>query len=91
MSMSRRSLGLIIAVAMLPGCMKDMGEGVVSRFKGAEPDAAAPAGKPKKAVVRASDSSEIIKALQGRPSVLISGTPYSRVADAVIASDARVA
>ncbi|MGH1413962.1 MAG: TolC family protein [Pelagimonas sp.] len=91
MSMSRRSLGLIIAVAMLPGCMKDMGEGVVSRFKGAEPQASAPASKPKKAVVRASDASEIIRELQGRQAVLISGTPYSRVADAVIASDARVA
>lgn len=96
MSMSRRSLGLIIAVAMLPGCMADMGEGVVSRFKGAEPQTAAgtsvsAAPKPKKAVVRASDASEIIRALQSRPSLLISGTPYSRVADAVMASDARVA
>lgn len=92
MSSSRRSLGLIIALAMLPGCMKDMGEGVVSRFKGAEPGAAAPESRTaKKTVVRASDASEIIKTLQARPSVLMSGTPYSRVADAVIASDARVA
>ncbi|WGW05286.1 TolC family protein [Tropicibacter oceani] len=91
MSSSRRSLGLIIAVAMLPGCMKDTGEGTVSRFLGVEPKAEAPSGAAQKAVVKPAEASEIIRALQTRPSVLMSGTPYSRVADAVIASDARVA
>ncbi|CUH78777.1 TolC family protein [Tropicibacter naphthalenivorans] len=92
MSKSRRSLGLIAILAMLPGCMKDMGDGVVSRFKGAEPTATAPADpKLQKAVAKPSDASEIIHALQTRPSVILSGTPYSRVADAVIASDSRVA
>ncbi|MFZ7091617.1 TolC family protein [Primorskyibacter sp. 2E233] len=91
MSTSRRNLGLIIAFAMLPGCMKDMGEGTVTRFMGVEPKAQAPSGGATKAVVKPADASEIIHALQIRPSVLMSGTPYARVADAVIASDARVA
>ena len=41
--------------------------------------------------MKPSDASEIIYALQTRPSVIVSGTPYARVADAVIASDSRVA
>ncbi|WP_136439771.1 TolC family protein [Pacificoceanicola onchidii] len=93
--MSRRSLGWIIAVAMLPGCTKDMGEGTVSRFIGGAPKVATPeavaepAAQPRE--VKGAEGSAIIGALQARPSVLLSGTPYSRVADAVIASDARVA
>ncbi len=95
MRMSRRSLGWIIAVAMLPGCTKDMGEGTVSRFIGGAPKVATPeavaepAAQPRE--VKGAEGSAIIGALQARPSVLLSGTPYSRVADAVIASDARVA
>ena len=98
MSMSRRSAGLIAALAVLPGCMKDMGEGGVSRFLTAEPKLAAePApgqqapAQVQKAVLPKGQSSDIIRALQARPSVLEPGTPYARVADAVIASDARVA
>jgi len=96
MKLSRRNAGLIVAVAALAGCMKDMGEGGVSRFLGAEPNVAAaqaPAARStaQKAVLKPAEASEIIYALQTRPSVLQPGTPYARVADAVIASDARVA
>ncbi len=88
----RQSLGMIIALMMLPGCLKDMGEGTVSRFKGGEPAATAPQKSPATAaVVKPSDASPVIHALQTRPSVIEPGTPFAQVADAVIASDARVA
>lgn len=90
--MSRRSLGLIAALAVLPGCMTDTGEGVVSRFMGMEPTATASAGKKaEKASVTPAEASATIAALQKRTSALVPGTPYARVADAVMASDARVA
>ncbi|MDA7426241.1 TolC family protein [Thalassococcus lentus] len=66
----------------------------MSRFLGAQPEVGVASDaepKAQKAVSRPSDASEIIKTLQHRPSVLVSGTPYSRVAEAVIASDSRVA
>lgn len=94
MRLSRRIVWPVAAMAALSGCMKDMGEGGVSRFLGTQPQVAAaeaPAPKVQKAVVKPSDASEIIHALQTRPSALEPGTPYARVADAVIASDARVA
>lgn len=79
-------------LALLPGCMKPMGEGNVSRFLGQEPTATAPKkSAATKAVVKPSDASPIIYALQTRPSLVLPGTPYARVAEAVIASDSRVA
>lgn len=93
MSKSRQSLGVVAILALLPGCMNPMGgEGAVSRFLGAEPTATAPkAPGATLAVTKPSDASPIIHALQTRPSLVQPGTPYARVADAVIASDARVA
>jgi adhesin transport system outer membrane protein len=83
---------MLIAVIVLPGCMNDMGDGIVSRFKGATPFAVAASDDgAQPAVARTSDASDIIAALQSRTSVLIPGTPYSQIAQAVIASDARVA
>lgn len=83
---------MIAAIAILPGCMKDTGDNSVTRFLGVQPEVSGGANpKAQKAVAKASDASEIIHALQTRPSVLMPGTPYARVADAVIASDARVA
>ncbi|WP_349539497.1 TolC family protein [Sagittula sp. NFXS13] len=90
MSKSRQSLGMIAILALLPGCMSDLGE-TVSRFRGSEATAPTGTGPVQKAVVKPSDASELIHALQTRPTVIISGTPYSQVADAVIASDTRVA
>ncbi len=83
---------MIAMTAIVAGCSTDIGEGFVSRFRGAE--ATIPTEQDagvRKAVVRPGDASEIIAALQARPSVIISGTPYARVSHAVIASDARVA
>ncbi|MBS0125601.1 TolC family protein [Thetidibacter halocola] len=94
MRLSRRNVGLIVAVTVLPGCMKDMTEGGVSRFLGgAEPRLAETSDAPgvRNAVVRSAEVSPIIHALRTRPSVLVPGTPYDRVAQAVIASDAHVA
>lgn len=99
MKTSRRSLGWIIAAAMLAGCAGDTGDGVVSRFVGGAGKAEAPQAPAQNVAlkrtetgeVKGAEGSAIIGALQARPSVLLSGTPYSRVADAVIASDARVA
>ncbi len=92
MTLSRRNAGLVVAVAMLSGCMTTTGEGTVSRFLGAQAAFLGVGGpRPEKAVVNKADASEIIHALKSRPSVLQSGTPYAQVADAVIASDARVA
>ncbi len=83
---------MIIALMVLPGCLKDMGGGEVSRFRAAEPEAAAETGTDiKPAVVKPADASPVIYALQTRPTALEPGTPYSRVAEAVIASDSRVA
>ncbi|MBP0482290.1 TolC family protein [Sagittula salina] len=87
--MSRRSLGALTFFVMLSGCMSDLGE-QVSRFRGSE-SVAPMRGGAQKAVVKPSDASKIINALQLRPSVVITGTPYAQVSDAVIASDARVA
>lgn len=81
---------MIAALALLPGCMGNMADGPVSRFKGAD-DQVRGQGLTKAALVKPADASEIIHALQLRPSVILSGTPYSQVADAVIAADARVA
>ena len=63
----------------------------VSRFRGPDPAPLASAAQAQPAVTRPSEASEIIHALQLRPSAIEPGTPYARVADAVIASDARVA
>ena len=81
---------MIAVLALLPGCMGNMADGPVSRFKSAEAEVGAQ-GATKAALVKPADASEIIHALQMRPSVLQSGTAYSQVADAVIAADARVA
>ena len=74
---------MLIAVIVLPGCMNDMGDGIVSRFKGATPFAVAAFDEgAQPAVARSSDASDIIAALQSRTSVLIPGTPYSQIAQA---------
>ncbi|MCT4556575.1 MAG: TolC family protein [Pelagimonas sp.] len=94
--MSRRSLGLVIALMVLPGCMKDMGADTVSRFKGngllgsAKTEKTTPVAQPSDGLPTA-EASPIIYALQQRPSALQEGTPYAQVAQSVIASDARVA
>ncbi|MFW2589151.1 TolC family protein [Sagittula sp. SSi028] len=78
------------AVALLSGCMTDLGE-QVSRFRGSDSSAPTGVAATQTSVVAPTDASEIIQALQTRPTVIISGTPYAQVANAVIASDARVA
>ncbi|MCR8549398.1 TolC family protein [Salipiger sp. P9] len=83
---------MIAVLAVLPGCMKGTGEGVVSRFMGMEPTATAPGTNSARPVsANVADASPIIATLQGRRSAISPGTPYARVAEAVIASDARVA
>lgn len=83
---------MIASAAVLSGCMGTSGEGIVSRFTGSNAIAPTAAAEgPRTRAVKPSDASEIIYALQTRPSVIVSGTPYARVADAVIASDSRVA
>ena len=92
MKASRRKAGLIIALAMSPGCMGNTGDGTVSRFLGVEQQIGpSRQSQAEPAVVKPAEASEIIYALQMRPSVLRPGTPYATVAEAVIASDARVA
>ncbi|MCT4555964.1 MAG: TolC family protein [Pelagimonas sp.] len=99
MALSRRTIGLGIAMTMLAGCMTDTGGGIVSRFRNVGPDSAAvqeaaqagQGAQTQKAVVKPGEASLIIHALQQRPSVLEAGTPYSEIATSVIASDARVA
>ncbi len=69
-----------------------MGEGTVSRFLGGEPSAATPGpGATKAVAVKPTDASPIIASLQTRQTALIPGTPYARVAEAVMASSSRVA
>lgn len=83
---------MITCAVVLSGCMSTSGEGIVSRFTGSEVTVPAATGEgARKTAIKPSEASQIIYALQTRPSVIVSGTPYARVADAVIASDARVA
>lgn len=91
MSIGRQSLSLIALAIALSGCMKDMAAQMP--FGGrANPPAeetvtrAASAARPDTA-----QAAPIIHALSLRGSVVEPGTPYARVADAVIASDSRVA
>jgi adhesin transport system outer membrane protein len=94
MTIGRLSLGTMAAVVILSGCMKDMGQGAVSRFAGPA-DTSAPAVS-EETVTRTArpdpaTASPIIHALGLRGSVVETGTPYARIAEAVIASDSRVA
>ncbi|MGR3377045.1 TolC family protein [Salipiger abyssi] len=83
---------MIAVLAMVPGCMRDTGEGVVSRFMGMEPTALAPRDSTATpASAELEEVSPIIAQLQARRSAIASGTPYERVAEAVMQSDARVA
>ena len=91
MRIGRHGLSMIVVAVALSGCMKDMG--VVSRFSGGtKPPAeetvtrAASAPRPDTAQV-----APVIHALALRDTVVEPGTPYSSVANAVIASDNRVA
>lgn len=85
----------MLAVTALSGCMQDLGEGTVSRFLSAQPDAHADiSGETKTAVPNAEvvqDVSPVIAELASRQSVLTSGSPYAQVAAGVLAADARVA
>ena len=92
MKSSRRYAGLVVAVAALSGCMHNAGDEEVSRRMTAEREASWPIeAVVDKAVARKSGGSAIIEALRSRPSVLIPGTPYARIAEAVMLSDSRVA
>ena len=87
--------GAVLAVMALSGCMQDMGEGTVSRFLSAQPDARADiSGETKTAAPKAEavqDVSPVIAELAARQSVLTPGSPYAEVAAGVLAADARVA
>ncbi|MCA0953231.1 TolC family protein [Mameliella alba] len=90
MRIGRQTLGLIAAAVTLSGCMKDM---AVPRFgAGTKPPAeetvtrAALAARPDPA-----QAAPVIHALSLRASAVEPGTPYAQVANAVIASDNRVA
>lgn len=89
---SRRRLWAIAVLACLPGCMRDTGDNAVTRFLGMDSTTTAPmeaTALPLAADV--AEASPIIAALQQRQSAIRPGTPYARVAQAVMASDARVA
>lgn len=92
---TRVMTGAVLAVTALSGCMQDMGDGVVSRFLSAQPNAPAEmAGETKTAAPKpdaVEDISPVIADLAARQSVLIPGTPYAEVAAGVLAADARVA
>lgn len=94
MSIGRHSLGMVAIAVALSGCMKDMGQGVVTRLSGdttatpvvAEGEQVTRAARPDPA-----KASPIIHALSLRASAVDNGTPYGRVAEGVMAADARVA
>lgn len=92
---TRVMAGAVLAVMALSGCMQDMGEGTVSRFLSAQPDARADiSGETKTAAPKAEavqDVSPVIAELAARQSVLTPGSPYAEVAAGVLAADARVA
>ncbi|WP_299793374.1 TolC family protein [uncultured Marivita sp.] len=87
--------GAVLAVTALSGCMQDMGQGTVSRFLQAQPEAGvADTSETKTAQPDArtsQDASPIIATLAARQSVLTPGSPYAEVAAGVLAADARVA
>ena len=90
---TRAVAGAVLAVTALSGCLQDMGDGTVSRFLQAEPDAdATPQGETKTAApARADATSAVISDLAARQSVLTSGSAYDQVASGVLAAAARVA
>ncbi len=90
----------MVAIAVtLSGCMKDMGQSVVSRFSGSagavDPVATEPATVTKAATKAArpdpAQASPIIHALSLRASAIEPRTPYGSVAEGVMAADSRVA
>lgn len=87
--------GAVLASLALSGCMQDMGSATVSRFFQAQPTSDAQdigeTGTPNATPQSTEDISPIIAELSARQSVLIDGSPYSRVAEGVLAADARVA
>ena len=92
MKSSRRYAGLVTAFAALSGCMNNPGDAEVSRQAGAASQAAWPIeAEVDKAVARKTGGSAIIAALRSRPSLLVPGTAYARIAEAVMQSDSRVA
>ena len=90
---TRAVAGAVLAVTALSGCMQDMGDGAVSRFLQAQPDAdATPQDETKTAApARADATSAVISDLAARQSVLTAGSAYDQVASGVLAADARVA
>src|SRR6056297_1444358 len=87
--------GAVLASLALSGCMQDLGRETVSRVFQAQPASDADdigETKTSKATPRSTeDISPIIAELSARKTVLIDGSPYSRVAEGVLAADARVA
>jgi adhesin transport system outer membrane protein len=87
--------GTVIAVTALSGCIQDMGQGTVSRFLQAQPEAGvaetAERNTAQPAERTLQDASPIIATLAARQSVLTPGSPYANVAAGVLAADARVA
>ena len=92
MKSSRQYAGLVVAFAALPGCMNNADGGEFPRQPVSATEATWPIeASVDKAVARSTGGSAIIDALRSRPSVLIRGTPYARIAEAVMSSDSRVA
>jgi len=72
--------------------MQNAGDAEVSRLQEATNEATWPIeAVVDKAVARKTGGSAIIEALRSRPSLLVPGTPYARIAEAVMLSDSRVA
>jgi len=92
---TRALAGALLVVTALSGCIKDLGDGPVSRFLSAQPGGDAPETGATQAAVQQSDEtsdvSPVISELSKRRSVLKPGTPYAAVAEGVLAADARVA
>jgi outer membrane protein, adhesin transport system len=92
MKLRRQHVGLVVAFAALSGCMNSAGDADGLRLEGVATEAKLPIeAVVDKAVARKTGGSEIIEALRARPSLLIPGTPYAFIAEAVMLSDSRVA
>jgi adhesin transport system outer membrane protein len=83
---------VIVFLLTLNGCMMPLQDKVSASLLGTGSGRSdVPGTVAEQAFVRQSESSAIISALRARPSMLVAGTPYGAIADAVMASDSRVA
>ena len=86
-----RSFVLLASTVLLGGCLKSMTPDTASRFSSGPMDKPGEQQVATQNAGQGGETSHIILSLKERHSILQAGSPYAKVADGVLASDARVA